>query len=97
MSDDLGLPNESALPECRRVSPLPALPISASRRPWLLRLETWLVLAAIGLAFQMYPALFWGLLYWIDVRSWTWGVWVGVEIAVLVILLGLWRWQYSGS
>jgi hypothetical protein len=58
-------------------------------------LETWLVLAAICLSFQMFPRLFWGLLYIIDVRNWTWGIWVGVEIAVVLTLLALWRWQNS--
>jgi hypothetical protein len=67
------------------------------KRFWLLRLETWLVLAAICLSFQIFPGLFWALLYGIDVRNWTWGVWVAVEVGVVVILLGLWRWQNSDS
>lgn len=64
---------------------------------WLFRLETWLVLAFLSLIFQIYPALFWSLLYIVDVRNWTWGVWVGVEIAVVVTLIVLRAWQYSDS
>ena len=64
-------------------------------RSWLFRLETWLVFAGLFLLFQVFPSLFWGLIYIIDVRNWTWGVWVGVEIGVVIALLGLWRWQKS--
>jgi hypothetical protein len=62
---------------------------------WLWRLETWLVLSIMALVFQLFPRLFWGLLAAIDVRNWTWGVWVGVEIAVVVTLLVLYGWQKS--
>ena len=62
---------------------------------WLFRLETWLAIATVTLVFQLFPALFWGLLYWIDVRNWTWGIWVGVEAAVVVILFALYVWQTS--
>lgn len=84
---------------------MPAKPIPAShRRPpvhveeppfWLFRLETWLVISVIALVFQLFPALFWKLLYAIDVRNWTWGVWVGVEIGVVVLLFVLYAWQNS--
>ena len=53
------------------------------------RLETWLVLTSVSLVFQLFPALFWGLLYAVDVRNWTWGVWVGIQVAVVAILIFL--------
>ena len=62
---------------------------------WLFRLETWLVVASIALVFQIFPPIFWGLLYAVDVRNWTWGVWVGVEIAVVATLFLLRAWQNS--
>jgi hypothetical protein len=67
----------------------------AQGRPWFFRLETWLVLAGLFLVFQVFPGLFWGLLYLIDVRNWSWGAWVGAEIGAVIILLALWRWQKS--
>jgi hypothetical protein len=68
----------------------------AEEQPFLLfRLETWLAISIVSLVLQLFPALFWGLIYAIDVRNWTWGVWVGVEIAVIVILFALYVWQTS--
>lgn len=57
------------------------------RLSWLLQLESWLVLAALSLFFQVFPAAFWRVMAVVDVRNWTWGVWVGVEIAVIAVLL----------
>jgi hypothetical protein len=57
------------------------------RLSWLLQLESWLFLAALSLFFQLFPTAFWRVMAVVDVRDWTWGVWVGVEIAVIAVLL----------
>jgi hypothetical protein len=64
---------------------------------WLLQLETWLIVASLALVFQIFPAAFWGLLAVVDVRNWTWGITVGVEIAVIALLLGLRMWQTADA
>ena len=64
---------------------------------FLFRLETWLVLASVSLFFQLFPATFWGLLWAIDARNWTWGVWVGVEIGVIVTLVGIKAWHNANA
>jgi hypothetical protein len=74
---------------------LPGDPSRPRLRPWSLRLETWLVLAALLLVCQLFPSIFWGALYLVDVRNWSWAAWVGVEASVVLILLALWRWQNS--
>jgi hypothetical protein len=61
------------------------------------QLETWLAVASLSLVFQIFPAAFWGLLAILDVRNWTWGVTVGVEIAVIVLLLALRVWQTADA
>ncbi len=81
--------------------PRPAIPVrrlnpKLDEPPfWLFRLETWLMLASLCLFFQIFPSVFLGLLYIVDVRNWTWGVWVGVEVAIVATLLVLWGWQKS--
>jgi hypothetical protein len=64
---------------------------------WLVQLETWLAVASLSLVFQIFPAAFWGLLAILDVRNWTWGVTVGVEVAVIVLLLALRVWQTADA
>lgn len=79
-----------------RSSPASRGGLAPDEKPfWLFRLETWLLLASVSLVFQIFPAPFWGLLYAIDVRNWSWGVWVGVEVAVIATLFVLRAWQNS--
>jgi hypothetical protein len=59
----------------------------AGRLAWVCQLETWLVLASLSLVLQIFPTLFWRLTAFVDARNWTWGMWVGMEIAVIAVLL----------
>jgi len=56
---------------------------------WFFRLETWIAGTSLTLLFQLFPSLFWGLLYAIDARNWTWGVWVGLQVLVVALLVYL--------
>ena len=62
---------------------------AARKLAWVASLEMWLVLASLSLVFQIFPTAFWNLLAIADVRNWPWAVWVGVEVAVIAVLLAL--------
>jgi len=69
--------------------------------PWL---ESLIVLCAVMLVMQIFPVLWqqslaagsWmlsQLIAVVDVRNWTWGVWVTVESLVVVALVGIKAWK----
>jgi hypothetical protein len=54
--------------------------------PWT---EIALGVALVALVFQLFPAVWWGLLWTLDLRNWTWGARFLGTLFVLVVLLGL--------
>lgn len=50
--------------------------------PWL---ESLLVLSIIALVLQLFP----GLITLLDFRRWSWYVWSGINLGVIVVLLFL--------
>ncbi|MGQ0601069.1 MAG: hypothetical protein ACT4QE_05155 [Anaerolineales bacterium] len=53
------------------------------------RLEVLLVIAFFALVFQVFPSLWFGLVWAADVRNWARSAWMGVTVAILVVLFGL--------
>jgi hypothetical protein len=58
--------------------------------PWL---ELLLLTGGVLLALQLFPAAGTAVVAAFDVRNWTWGRWVGVEIAAVVVLGGVAAWR----
>jgi hypothetical protein len=54
--------------------------------PWL---ELLIALLVVSLIFQIWPALWWGLLWAVDVRNWSWSVIIGANVVVVLGLLYL--------
>jgi len=52
--------------------------------PWL---ESLIAVLTVSLVFQLWPALFWGLLWAIDVRNWSWPVIIGAHVVVILALI----------
>ena len=59
------------------------------RRSGFALLELLLVLAFLALLFQVFPALWFGLLWAVDVRNWSRGMWMGLNVAIVFALFGL--------
>jgi hypothetical protein len=53
------------------------------------KLEFSLLLAALALVFQLFPAAWFGLLHLIDIRTWPRVIWMGFSIAGLAVLVGV--------
>lgn len=53
------------------------------------RLEILLVIAFVALVFQVFPALWFGLIWAVDVRNWARSAWMGTTVAILAVLFGL--------
>lgn len=58
--------------------------------PWP---EMLLGISGVALFFQLFPTLFWGLLYAIDVRNWSWTVIIVLNALVVACLIGYRAWQ----
>jgi hypothetical protein len=52
-------------------------------------LELLLVLAVLALVFQVFPSLWFNLLWAMDVRNWSRTAWFAVNVAVLLFLFGV--------
>jgi len=52
--------------------------------PWL---ELLIVALTVSLVFQIWPSLFWGLLWAIDVRNWSWPVIIAAHVVVILALI----------
>ncbi|MEX2317294.1 MAG: hypothetical protein WD669_09095 [Pirellulales bacterium] len=50
------------------------------------KLELLLVLAFLALLFQVFPSLWFGVLGVLDIRNWPRGVWVVINVAVVLAL-----------
>jgi hypothetical protein len=59
----------------------------ARNRRGLIRLELLLMLAALALLFQLFPSLVIALSRALDLRYWPAGVWLSVNVAILIALL----------
>lgn len=56
--------------------------------PWL---ETFFGISLLTLVCQLYPPLFWGILYYVDVRNWTWSaIWL-INVLIIGVLLVIWK------
>lgn len=53
------------------------------------RLELLLVLAFLALLFQVFPALWLGLLWALDVRNWPREVWLAINVGVVLALFAI--------
>ncbi len=53
------------------------------------RLEAFLVLAFVVLVLQVFPALWFGLWWVVDVRHWSRGAWMGLNVAIVLTLFGV--------
>jgi hypothetical protein len=60
-----------------------------SSRGAFVRLEVLLVLAFLALLFQVFPSLWFGLLWAIDIRNWSRGVWIAINVAVVFSLFAI--------
>lgn len=58
-------------------------------RDGFVRLEVLLVLAILALLFQVFPALWHGIVWALDVRNWSRGVWMTLNVAIVVGLVGI--------
>ncbi len=63
--------------------------VSRNKRRGVAWLELLLALAFVALLFQVFPSLWNGLVWAADVRNWSRGVWMGVNVAVVLILFGI--------
>ena len=52
--------------------------------PWL---ELLIALLVVSLVFQIWPFLFWGLVWAVDVRNWSWSVIIGANVVVVLTLI----------
>jgi len=52
--------------------------------PWL---ESLIGLLTVSLVFQLWPSLFWGLLWAIDVRNWNWPMITAAHVVVILALI----------
>jgi hypothetical protein len=59
----------------------------ARNRRGLIRLELLLMLATLALLFQLFPSLVIALSRALDLRYWPAGVWLSVNVAILIALL----------
>lgn len=55
-------------------------------------LEWLLVLSCVTLVFQLFPVLFWGLLYVVDIRNWSWTAMSLILCVIIVILFAYRAW-----
>lgn len=62
---------------------------SQSTRGGFARLEALLVLATLAFLFQVFPSLWFALVWALDVRNWSGEVWLTLNVGVVVALFGL--------
>ena len=58
--------------------------------PWL---EVLLVLSVLALVFQLFPDLWFGTLFVLDFRHWTWTGWSAANAVVLLVLIFIRAWR----
>jgi hypothetical protein len=58
-------------------------------RDGFVRLEVLLVLAFLALFFQVFPSLWSGVLWALDMRNWSRGTWMVLNVVVVVFLFAL--------
>jgi hypothetical protein len=56
-------------------------------------LELLLALGLVALLFQLVPSLWWAFLSVIDMRNWSSGVWIGLNVAIVMVLSGIRYWD----
>lgn len=60
-----------------------------STRYGVARLELLLSIASLALLFQVFPSLWFGLVWALDVRNWSRGIWIGLNALAVAALFAI--------
>jgi hypothetical protein len=59
------------------------------RRGGIIRLEVFLAIAILALFFQLFPPLWHGTRFAMDVRNWSRGTWLGINLFLVCVLVSI--------